>query len=76
MRTPLLRRLLPTLALFLCSPALLSAQGARSAVADTIVIHGKVYTLDVKQPWAQALAIRNSKIVAVGGQVVYQSDVK
>jgi predicted amidohydrolase YtcJ len=34
--------------------------------ADTIVIHGRVYTLDSKQPWAQAVAIRGDKIIAVG----------
>ena len=34
--------------------------------ADTIVIHGRIYTLNSKQPWAQALAIRGNKIVAVG----------
>jgi predicted amidohydrolase YtcJ len=34
--------------------------------ADTVVIHGRIYTLNSKQPWAQALAIRGNKIVAVG----------
>jgi predicted amidohydrolase YtcJ len=34
--------------------------------ADTIVIHGRIYTLNSKQPWAQALAIRGDKIAAVG----------
>lgn len=34
--------------------------------ADTIVIHARIYTLNSKQPWAQALAIRADKIVAVG----------
>jgi hypothetical protein len=31
-----------------------------------VVLHGRVYTLDSKQPWAQAVAIRGDKIVAVG----------
>jgi hypothetical protein len=34
--------------------------------ADTIVLHGRIYTLNAKQPWAQALAIRADRIVAVG----------
>src|SRR5215467_1097486 len=34
--------------------------------ADIIVIHGRVYTENPKQPWAQAVAIHGSKIVAVG----------
>ena len=25
--------------------------------ADTIVLHGRVYTLDAKQPWAQAVFV-------------------
>jgi predicted amidohydrolase YtcJ len=36
------------------------------APADMIVIHGKVYTVNEKQPWAQAIAIRSGRIVAVG----------
>ena len=30
------------------------------------MLHGRIYTLDSKQPWAQAVAIRGDKIVAVG----------
>ena len=42
------------------------AQDAKAQPADTILIHGKVYTVDAKQPWAQAVAIRGENIVAVG----------
>ena len=35
-------------------------------VADTVVLHGKIYTLDSKRPWAEALAIQADRIVAVG----------
>jgi predicted amidohydrolase YtcJ len=42
-----------------------SSKDAKNA-ADSIVLHGRVYTLDSKQPWAQALAIHADKIVAVG----------
>ena len=34
--------------------------------ADTIVLRGKIYTVNAKQPWAEALAIREGKIVAAG----------
>lgn len=35
--------------------------------ADVVVLHGKVYTVDSSQPWAEAVAISGDKIVAVGG---------
>jgi predicted amidohydrolase YtcJ len=34
--------------------------------ADVVVLHGKVYTVNPRQPWAEALAIRGERIVAVG----------
>lgn len=34
--------------------------------ADTILYHGKVFTADASRPWAQAVAIRGQRIVAVG----------
>jgi predicted amidohydrolase YtcJ len=42
------------------------AQGLIVEPADIIVIHGRVYTENPKQPWAQAVAIHGAKIVAVG----------
>src|ERR1700719_3529904 len=41
------------------------AQNSQTA-GDIVVLHGRIYTLDSKQPWAEALAIRGDKIVAVG----------
>jgi predicted amidohydrolase YtcJ len=52
--------------LFISSAASSRAQGKHVEVADTIVLHGKVYTVNAKQPWAEAVAILGSKIVAVG----------
>jgi len=44
-----------------------TAQNNATAVpADTIVWHARVYTENAKQPWAEAIAIRGAKIVAVG----------
>ena len=34
--------------------------------ADLILQNGKVYTLDRSRPWAEAIAVRGGKIVAVG----------
>jgi predicted amidohydrolase YtcJ len=48
--------------------ALVCPQNASNVVADKLVTHGKVYTLDAKQPWAQAVAIRSGKIIAVGSE--------
>ncbi len=42
------------------------------AAADTILINGTVYTVDESQPWAQAVAIKNGTIMAVGSD----SDIK
>ena len=35
-------------------------------IADAVVINGKIYTVNPKQPWAEAVAIKNSKIILVG----------
>jgi len=39
---------------------------AQTKPADSILLHGRIYTVDSKHPWAQALAIRDGKILAVG----------
>lgn len=41
-------------------------RSARVAPADILIVHAKIYTVDEKQPWAQSLAVRKGKIVAVG----------
>lgn len=46
--------------------AVAEAQGLIVKPADIIVIHGRVYTENAKQTWAQAVAIQGRKIVAVG----------
>src|ERR1700738_1119838 len=48
----------------LAAAALVFAQPPRAA--DAIITHGKVYTLDVQHPWAQAVAMADGKIVSVG----------
>ncbi len=36
------------------------------SVADTVVVNARIYTVNSQQPWAEALAIRGGKILAVG----------
>jgi predicted amidohydrolase YtcJ len=54
--------------LFFCAAATAHAKNPKETKsgADTIILHGRVYTLNPKQAWAQALAIRADRIVAVG----------
>ena len=66
MSTRSVRLALPFLALFAGTVHFTAAQGFIVEPADIIVIHGRVYTEDPRQPWAQAVAIRGAKIVAVG----------
>lgn len=34
--------------------------------ADVVLVEGRIYTMNAAQPWAEALALRNGVIVAVG----------
>src|SRR5712692_5637468 len=54
------------LALLMIVPGAILSQSPKSPAVGTIVLHGKVYTLNAKQPWAQAVAVQGGKIVAVG----------
>jgi predicted amidohydrolase YtcJ len=66
MKTRPLRAILNSLILLLCVVAISLAQARSIEPADTIVVHGRVYTENPQQPWAQAVAIYRGKIVAVG----------
>ncbi|HVI09774.1 MAG TPA: amidohydrolase [Candidatus Binatia bacterium] len=48
-----------------CVAALLISSGAAFA-ADTLLVHGRIYTGNPKAPWAQALSISGTRIAAVG----------
>ena len=61
----IMRAVVSVTRLFLAAAAAFG-QSSKGPVADIIVAHGKVYTVDAKHPWAQAVAIRSGKIVAVG----------
>ena len=72
MKTFPFRVVLRALPLLLCAVSMSYAQGRIVEPADIIVIHGRVYTEDSKQPWAQAVAIYRGKIVAVGDDPVIE----
>ena len=61
-----LRLFLQSLALGLAVVSFAHPQGRVHERADIIVVHGRVYTENPAQPWAQAVAIRHGKIAAVG----------
>ncbi len=44
----------------------ISAIAGGPALADTVVVNARIYTVDAQHPWAEALAIRGDKILAVG----------
>ena len=64
----LIRNRFPSLTLIVSGICLLSAlaQAQNKTTAEAIVLNGRIYTVNEKQPWAEALAIRDAKILAVG----------
>ncbi|WP_448547690.1 amidohydrolase [Thalassotalea fusca] len=45
---------------------LLLADSTNSQTATEIFIHGSIYTVNPKQPWAEAVALRDNRIIYVG----------
>jgi predicted amidohydrolase YtcJ len=58
-------RLFAGLTAWLAACPLLPAQPT-ATVADTVVVHARVYTVNAGQPWAEAIAIQGEKILTVG----------
>ena len=55
------------LVLILAGVLLISACNQhKSNPADTVLIHARIYTINPEEPWAQAMAVREGKIIAVG----------
>lgn len=48
------------------APFAFTALNAQGSPADVILVGGKVFTSDPSRPWAQAIAVRGTRIVAVG----------
>ena len=40
---------------------------ARASAADIVIVNARVYTVNADRPWAEGVAIRGEKILAVGG---------
>lgn len=59
--------LLPVL--FACSPSANSPE----TVADLILTHGNIYTVNPAQPKAEAVAVKDGKILAVGSEAEIQA---
>jgi predicted amidohydrolase YtcJ len=72
MNTRLLFVPLQILSFFFPLASRTGAQGLIVEPADIIVIHGRIYTENPQQPWAQALATRGDKIVAIGDDAVIE----
>lgn len=44
----------------------LAVSACAAAPPDTVLLNGKIFTSDSARPWAQALAIRGDRVIAVG----------
>ena len=53
-------------ALFSITTLLAQAESTLPPTADLIFFNGKIYTVNEQQPWAEAVAVKNGEIVAVG----------
>jgi predicted amidohydrolase YtcJ len=61
-----LRHLASTIFVLILLAAGCSRKPAPTEIADTIFINGGIYTVDAERSWAQAAAVRDGRIVAVG----------
>ena len=52
----------------LCLDAGMSMWGQSSGAAETLILNARIYTVNPQQPWAEALAIRGDRIVAVSSR--------
>jgi len=46
--------------------ALLASAACGSTAPDTVIVNGRVFTANADRPWAEALAVRGDRIVAIG----------
>jgi predicted amidohydrolase YtcJ len=51
------------------------SQDKLQTIADTVYLGGRIYTVDANDSWAQALAIANGKILAVGSDELIRSHI-
>jgi predicted amidohydrolase YtcJ len=59
---------LMALAILVCAAvrAIAAQPPPQAAAADSVVVNARIYTVNPQQPWAEALAVRGEKILAVG----------
>src|SRR5712672_7432 len=62
------RRIFPLITAIVALSLTAALASGPTPTADTIVAHGKVYTGNNEQPWADAIAIHDGKIIAVGDE--------
>jgi hypothetical protein len=62
------RRIFPLIVAMLALSLSVALASGPAPSADTIIAHGKVYTGNREQPWADAIAIHDGKIIAVGDE--------
>jgi len=62
------RRTFPLISAVLVLPFAASLAPGPIPVADTIIARGRVYTGNRAQPWAEAVGVRDGKIIAVGDE--------
>ena len=60
------RRLAPLLVLLLTGCGTAPATAPAPEPADLVLTNGAIYTVDASRPWAQAVAVRGGRLVAVG----------
>ena len=75
-----MHRSIPARALTLVSLTVVSLtlalSGAPSSAAERLIVNAKVYTASATRPYAEAVAIRDSTIVAVGSRATrYPTDI-
>lgn len=65
-RRPSFPRLLLSAVMPLSAAACASSPSAAEPAAELLLTHARVYTVEAEAPWAESVAIRDGRIVAVG----------
>lgn len=60
----------------LTASAVLALSAGAASAAELVLTNARIYTVDGKQPWAEAVAIDHGKIVAVGPKTSLNSYIK
>ena len=63
------------LACYILLPSLISAAGCSDNAQETVYTNGYIYTVNPDQPTAEALAVRDGEIIAVGSDEEVQAQV-